>query len=97
MVMAAIDSEKVHHMRVTSAGQVSLPAGVRRRWSASRVRITDEGDRLIVEPASDNPFEELIGILAGSGPTYDEMEAEERSVEVERERRKYPDVTEGRT
>ena len=77
-------------MRVTASGQVSLPAEVRRRWGAARVRIIDQGDRLIVEPASDNPIADLIGILAGPGPSYDAMESEEREVEAERDRRRYP-------
>lgn len=95
MSMSTIHEGSIHHMRVTSGGQVSLPADVRRRWNAARVRITDEGHRLIVEPAADNPFEDLIGILAGPGPTFDELEAEERVAEVERERRKDPAAIEG--
>lgn len=89
MAMAELQDAQVHHMRVTSAGQISLPAAVRRRWGASRVKITDEGGRLVIEPASDNPFEDLIGILAHDGPTWDEMEAEEREAERERELRKW--------
>lgn len=89
MAMAELQDARVHHMRVTSAGQISLPAEVRRRWGASRVKITDEGGRLVIEPASDNPFEDLIGILAHDGPTWDEMEAEEREAERERELRKW--------
>lgn len=89
MSMVSMQDANVHHMRVTSAGQVSLPAEVRRRWGASRVRITDEGGRLIIEPVADNPFESLIGILAHDGPTWDEAKAEERELDLERERRKY--------
>lgn len=89
MSMAAIDDAKIHHMKVTTAGQVSIPAEVRRRWGTTRVKITDEGGRLVVEPEPENPFEGLIGILAGPGPTYDEMDAEEREMERERELRKY--------
>ncbi len=94
MVMAELQDAHTHHMRVTSAGQISLPAEVRRRWATSRVRITDEGGRLIVEPASENPFEDLVGILAHQGPTWDEMEADERQAEDERDRRKYPSPAE---
>jgi AbrB family looped-hinge helix DNA binding protein len=81
-------------MKVTAAGQVSLPAEVRRRWSAGRVKVTDEGDRLIIEPASDHPFDDLIGILTHDGPTWDEMDAEERELEQERELRKYGSIPE---
>jgi len=91
MLMAAIEDAKVHHMKVTTAGQVSVPAEVRRRWGTSRVKITDEGDRLIVEPEPENPFRDLIGILAGEAvPSWEEMKAEERELEEERERRRYP-------
>ena len=90
MVMTEIQDARVHHMRVTAAGQVSLPAQVRRRWGASRVRMTDEGGRLIVEPASDNPFDDLIGILADGSISSDDMEREEREAERERDRRKWP-------
>lgn len=81
-------------MKVTAAGQVSLPAAVRRRWDTSRVKVTDDGNRLIIEPAPDNPFADLIGVLAGPGPSYDEMEAEEREAELEREHRKWPQPVE---
>lgn len=94
MTMTAMQDVSTHVMRVTAAGQISLPAEVRRRWGASRVRITDEGGRLVVEPASDNPIADLIGILSGPGRSSEEMEAEEREVELERERRKYPWVGE---
>jgi len=90
MKMATIDEPKIHHMKVTASGQVSVPAEVRRRWGTTRVKVIDAGDHLIIEPEPENPFEGLLGILAGPGPTYDEMEAEERAFELERERRKWP-------
>ena len=92
MIMAALQDGKVHHMRVTSAGQVSVPAEVRRRWATTRVRITDEGDRLIIEPEAENPFGDLVGILAGvvDRRAYDELKAEDRAAELERDRRRYP-------
>ena len=76
MLVAKIQDGKVHHMRVTTAGQISLPAEVRRRWSTSRVKITDEGGRLIVEPASENPFDAAIGLLAGGHLSSDDLLAE---------------------
>lgn len=89
MNMATMQEKNVHHMRVTSAGQVSLPAAVRRRWATSRVRIVDEGDRLVIEPEPENPFSRFTGILAGPGPTADEMRAEDRRMEQEAEDRKF--------
>jgi bifunctional DNA-binding transcriptional regulator/antitoxin component of YhaV-PrlF toxin-antitoxin module len=87
--MAAIHDRNIHHMRVTSAGQVSIPAAVRKRWATSRVRIVDEGDRLVVEPEPENPFARFTGIFAGPGPTADEMGAEDRRVEQEAEDRRF--------
>ena len=49
--------------RITRAGQVSIPAEVRQRWGASNVLIVDEGEKLTVRPAPDNPLEGLHGIL----------------------------------
>lgn len=104
MLVAEIQDGKVHHMKLTTAGQVSVPAEVRRRWGTTRLKVTDEGDRLVIEPEPENPFEGLLGILAGSyppgAPNYEEMKAEEREAELERDRRKWPqfqddDVTEG--
>lgn len=76
-------------MKVTSAGQVSVPAEVRRRWSTSRVKVTDQGDRLIIEPEPENPFALLSGIFSGSGPSVDEMLAEARAEEQAAEERKF--------
>jgi bifunctional DNA-binding transcriptional regulator/antitoxin component of YhaV-PrlF toxin-antitoxin module len=83
-------------MKVTASGQVSVPAEVRRRWDTTRVKITDEGDRLVIEPEPENPFEGLLGSLRGElSATWDEMEAEERASERERHRRKWPQFPEG--
>ena len=56
---------KMWRHKVTSAGQVSIPAEVRERWAASNVLIVDEGEQLVLRPAPDNPIEALRGILAG--------------------------------
>jgi AbrB family looped-hinge helix DNA binding protein len=58
--------------RITSAGQVSIPAEVRERWGARMVSIVDEGDRLVVRPTPDDPVAALRGIFAarpGSVPS----------------------------
>ncbi len=94
MNMATIDGSKIHHMKVTASGQVSVPAEVRRRWDTTRVKITDEGDRLVIEPEPENPFADLIGILPGL-PSWEEMKADEREAEEQRERRRYPWMFDG--
>jgi len=52
-------------VRISRGGQVSVPADVRRRWNTSRVTIDDQGDRLVVEPAVDDPITALRGALKG--------------------------------
>lgn len=51
--------------KITSAGQVSIPAEIRERWGASSVLITDEGERIVVTPLPANPLEGLRGLLKG--------------------------------
>lgn len=64
MRITSRDGDPVHHMKVTIVGQVSLPAAVRRRWGTTRVKVTDLGDRLVVEPEPDNRFDLFVGVLA---------------------------------
>lgn len=53
------------HVRISSGGQISVPAEVRRRWNTSRVTLEDRGDSLIVAPAPDDPISALRGSLKG--------------------------------
>ena len=53
--------------RITTSGQVSIPADVRRRWGTRRVRIEDRGDHVIVTPLPDDPIEAAFGAFAGRG------------------------------
>jgi bifunctional DNA-binding transcriptional regulator/antitoxin component of YhaV-PrlF toxin-antitoxin module len=56
--------------RVTTGGQVSLPAAVRRRWRTSVVAIEDHGDSVVVRPLPDDPVAAARGTLKGRvGPT----------------------------
>lgn len=58
---------KMWRHKITSAGQVSIPAEVRERWAASNVLIVDEGDRIVMQPLPDNPLQAIRGILKGKG------------------------------
>ncbi len=60
-------NRKVWRHRITSAGQVSIPAVVRERWGASNVVIVDEGEQIILRPVPENPIEAIRGILKGKG------------------------------
>ena len=55
---------KMWRHRITGAGQVSIPAEIRRRWETSRVVIEDEGDRIVVRPISEDTISALHGSLA---------------------------------
>jgi hypothetical protein len=71
--------------RITSSGQISLPADVRRRWGAKVVMLVDSGDRLVVWPVPDDPISALRGKYASVGPSSAHMRAEARAEEQERE------------
>jgi AbrB family looped-hinge helix DNA binding protein len=51
-------------MRVTRGGQISIPAAIRHRWGTSTVMLDDKGDRIVIEPAPDDPIAAAEGILA---------------------------------
>jgi AbrB family looped-hinge helix DNA binding protein len=77
-------------MKITSSGQISIPADVRRRWGVTRVRLVDHGDHVILEPIPDDVFSATFGAFAAKdGLTSDEMRRIEREEEAEREERKY--------
>lgn len=50
--------------RISKGGQISIPAAVRRRWGTSTVALDDQGDRLVIEPAPDDPIAAAEGSLA---------------------------------
>ena len=70
--------------RITTAGQVSIPAEIRTRWGASTVSIEDHVDRLVLRPAQDDPIDALKGILKGKGRELSSDEAMWRLDESER-------------
>jgi AbrB family looped-hinge helix DNA binding protein len=51
-------------IRVTSGGQISIPAAVRHRWGTSTLALDDQGDRIVIEPAADDPIAAAEGALA---------------------------------
>jgi bifunctional DNA-binding transcriptional regulator/antitoxin component of YhaV-PrlF toxin-antitoxin module len=60
---------RVWRHKITSAGQVSIPAEIRDRWGVVNVLIRDEGERLVVLPLAGDPIEGLQGILKDKGRT----------------------------
>ena len=51
-------------MRISKGGQISIPATIRQRWATSTVTLEDKGDRIVVEPAPDDPIAAAEGVLA---------------------------------
>ena len=57
--------------KITRGGQISIPASIRRRWGTSTVALDDQGDRLVIEPAPDDPIAAAEGALADEYGTLD--------------------------
>jgi bifunctional DNA-binding transcriptional regulator/antitoxin component of YhaV-PrlF toxin-antitoxin module len=51
-------------MKISRGGQISIPAAIRHRWATSTVALEDQGDRIILEPAPDDPIAAAEGALA---------------------------------
>ena len=66
------------HVKVTSSGQVSLPAALRRRWAAGVILVIDRGDYAIIRPIPADPIAALKGAHSGPGPTTAEARELER-------------------
>ncbi|HEY7446393.1 MAG TPA: AbrB/MazE/SpoVT family DNA-binding domain-containing protein [Vicinamibacterales bacterium] len=73
-------------VKVTTSGQISLPASIRSRWRVSRVVVEDEGDRVTVRPLPDDPVAAACGSLRRRGPSPEALRARERRAAVLRER-----------
>ncbi len=79
-------------MKISAGGQVSLPAAIRHRWGTRTVALDDQGDRVVLEPAPDDPVAAAEGALAKEFSGVDvhrlrrEARASERSAEVRRRR-----------
>jgi AbrB family looped-hinge helix DNA binding protein len=61
-------------MRVTRGGQISIPAAIRHRWGTSAVTLEDQGDRIVIEPAPEDPIAAAQGALAAEFGDVDAAE-----------------------
>jgi AbrB family looped-hinge helix DNA binding protein len=59
--------------RVTTGGQVSIPAAVRKRWGTRLVAVEDLGDRVVLRPVPDDPIAAARGIFEGRLPPTKEL------------------------
>jgi AbrB family looped-hinge helix DNA binding protein len=80
--------ERMIVVKVTTSGQISLPASVRNRWRVARVVVEDEGDRIMVRPLPDDPIAAACGSLKRRGPASEAIRARERRSAAVRERRR---------
>ena len=74
---------------ISKGGQISIPAAVRKRWATRRLIVDDEGDYLVIKPLPADPIGAAMGSLRGRGPSSDQIRAEAREEEAEREDRKW--------
>jgi AbrB family looped-hinge helix DNA binding protein len=51
-------------MKITRGGQISIPAPIRHRWNTSTLMLEDQGDRIMLVPAPDDPIAAAEGALA---------------------------------
>jgi bifunctional DNA-binding transcriptional regulator/antitoxin component of YhaV-PrlF toxin-antitoxin module len=61
--------------RITTGGQISLPASVRHRWGTKAVSVEDLGDRVVIRPIPDDPIAAARGVLEGRIGSVDELRA----------------------
>ena len=74
---------------ITKAGQLSVPADVRRRWGTSRVLLDDRGDSLVIRPLPDDPIGAVRGVFRGATITSDQVRAQLRAEEEDIEDARY--------
>lgn len=61
MVLSMLMSTR---MKISKGGQISIPAEIRHRWGTSTLALTDEGERIVLEPSADDPIAAADGALA---------------------------------
>lgn len=77
-------------VKISKGGQISIPAPIRHRWGTSTLVLEDEGDRLTLEPAADDPIEAATGAWEEyfRGADIQELRDQARREEAEIEGRK---------
>jgi bifunctional DNA-binding transcriptional regulator/antitoxin component of YhaV-PrlF toxin-antitoxin module len=71
-------------MKISKGGQISIPAAIRHRWATSTVALDDQGDRIVLEPAPDDPIAAAEGALAAEFGAIDVDRLRDRAREDER-------------
>jgi hypothetical protein len=68
--------------KITTGGQISLPATVRNRWRTRSVAVEDLGDYLVVRPMPDDPILAARGALRGKIGSTESLRRAARKDEV---------------
>lgn len=76
---------ETYSLKVSSNGQVSIPAAVRRRWGVARVLVIDKGDRVIVRPFPEDRLGAVIGKYARTTPPSEVLRETARAEDAEHE------------
>jgi hypothetical protein len=71
-------------MSISRGGQVSIPAAIRHRWATTTVTLDDQGDRIVLEPAPDDPIAAAEGALAREFGALDPARLRRRAREDDR-------------
>jgi bifunctional DNA-binding transcriptional regulator/antitoxin component of YhaV-PrlF toxin-antitoxin module len=66
-------------MKVSTNGQVSIPAEARTRWLVDQVLVADLGDRVVIRPLSPHPIADLNAKYRDVGPTSTRARATQRA------------------
>lgn len=72
-------------IKITRGGQVSIPARIRHRWGTSTLTLEDHGNRIVLEPAPDDPIAAAEGALADEFGDVDLDELRQVAREDERQ------------
>lgn len=75
-------------MKVSSNGQVSIPAEARARWQSDHVVVVDLGDRVVLRPLPADRLGSVVGKYRGRGPGTDRARRSARAEGAAAERRK---------
>jgi AbrB family looped-hinge helix DNA binding protein len=52
-------------VKITAGGQISIPAAVRRRWQVGELDLDDQGDSIVLRPATADPVAAARAALGG--------------------------------
>jgi AbrB family looped-hinge helix DNA binding protein len=70
-------------MKISSNGQVSIPAEARARWNADRLIVVDLGDRIVLRPLPADRLADLRGKYRGRGPDSQRARDADRAAEAD--------------